>query len=76
MYGMHVHEAVIESCEPESGCTVHHVTDVYDEGAIILQERCPVLPEDTAETLAQRVLELEKIAYPEAILKVIRGQTP
>lgn len=72
MYGHRVHEAVIAAKEPESGCTVHWVTPVYDEGGIILQARCPVLPDDTHETLAARVLKLEHVAYPEALAKVIR----
>lgn len=73
MYGIRVHEAVIAAEETESGCTVHHVTAHYDEGNVILQKRCPVLPDDTAETLSARVLRLEHEAYPEAIEKVLRA---
>jgi len=71
MYGKHVHEAVLAAGESESGCTVHIVTDVYDEGQILLQERCTVLPGDKAELLAARVLELELVAYPRALKMVI-----
>ena len=67
MYGVHVHAAVLDGDETESGCTVHYVTEKYDEGEIVLQLRCPVLPDDTPETLAKRVLELEHQAYPEAL---------
>jgi formyltetrahydrofolate-dependent phosphoribosylglycinamide formyltransferase len=67
MYGMHVHEAVIAAGETESGCSVHFVTERYDEGAVLHQKRCPVLPDDTPETLAHRVLDLEHTAYVEAI---------
>lgn len=67
MYGMHVHVAVIAARETESGCTVHYVTERYDEGAIVLQARCPVLPDDSPETLASRVLELEHKTYVAAI---------
>ena len=67
MYGIHVHEAVIKNKEKISGCTVHLVNDRYDEGEIINQLTCPVEPDDTAESLAHRVLELEHKAYPEAI---------
>lgn len=67
MYGIRVHEAVLAAGETESGCTVHLVSEHYDEGAIVLQKRCPVLPDDTAETLASRVLELEHETYPEAL---------
>jgi len=71
MYGRHVHEAVLASGETESGCTVHKVTEVYDEGPIIVQLRCPVEPGDTPDTLAARVLALETKAYPEAVKSLI-----
>lgn len=70
MYGMHVHEAVLAAGETESGATVHWVTEEYDEGAPLVQLRCPVRPDDTPETLAARVLEKEHEAYAEAIRKV------
>jgi formyltetrahydrofolate-dependent phosphoribosylglycinamide formyltransferase len=70
MYGIHVHEAVIAAGETESGCSVHFVTKEYDEGAVIRQERCPVLPEDTAEDLAARVLVLEHRTYFAALKEV------
>lgn len=73
MFGHHVHEAVVAAKEAESGCTVHHVNEVYDQGGIILQKKCPVLPEDTPTTLAARVLELEHQAYPEAIQMVAQA---
>ena len=72
MYGRRVHEAVLAAGETESGCTVHRVTSVYDEGEIVLQKRCAVEPDDTPETLAARVLKLEHEAYPEAVAKVLR----
>lgn len=71
MYGHHVHEAVLAAGEPESGATVHLVTERYDEGAILVQERCPVEPGDTAETLAARVLACEHRIYPEAVNLVV-----
>jgi phosphoribosylglycinamide formyltransferase-1 len=74
MFGMHVHRAVLANDESESGCTVHFVTPVYDEGEIVLQMKCRVLAGDSAEDLSLRVLELEKWAYPEAIKKVINGK--
>jgi formyltetrahydrofolate-dependent phosphoribosylglycinamide formyltransferase len=67
MYGMHVHEAVIKAGETESGCTVHYVNERYDEGKILLQKKCPVLPDDTPESLAARILPLEHECYVEAI---------
>ena len=66
MYGIHVHEAVLSSGDRETGCTVHFVTENYDEGPPILQLRCPVEADDTPETLALRVLRLEHLAYSEA----------
>jgi phosphoribosylglycinamide formyltransferase-1 len=67
MYGIRVHEAVLAAGEKESGCSVHFVTEEYDEGEVLLQKRCAVLPDDTPETLADRVLDLEHTAYPEAL---------
>lgn len=73
MYGRHVHEAVVAAGVPESGCTVHLVTEVYDEGEIVWQERVPVYPSDTPQEVAARVLEKEKVAYPAALRKVIHA---
>jgi formyltetrahydrofolate-dependent phosphoribosylglycinamide formyltransferase len=67
MYGHHVHQAVLDYGAKVSGCTVHFVDNEYDQGPIILQRAAPVLEDDTAEVLATRVFEEEKIAYPEAI---------
>jgi phosphoribosylglycinamide formyltransferase-1 len=66
-YGMKVHEAVLAHGCKVSGCTVHFVDDRYDSGPIILQRACPVAEDDTPQTLAARVFEQEKIAYPRAI---------
>lgn len=71
MYGLRVHEAVLAAGERESGCTVHFVSERYDEGDIVLQKRCPVRPDDTPESLADRVLKLEHTAYAEALNKLI-----
>lgn len=73
MYGLHVHRAVLAAGEKESGCTVHRVGTVYDEGEIVKQARCPVLPDDTPESLAARVLALEHRVYPEAVREVLNG---
>lgn len=67
MYGQHVHEAVIASGARESGCTVHFVDDRYDHGETIVQRKVPVLPNDSAESLAKRIAVEEHIAFPEAI---------
>jgi len=71
MYGRHVHEAVLQKQERESGCTVHFVTENYDEGEIVLQLKCEVLPGDTPESLGSRVLSLEHKAYPQALKQLI-----
>lgn len=69
MYGMFVHEAVIAAGETESGATVHFVDAEYDRGPIFLQRKVPVLPDDTPETLRERVLNVEHELLPEAIAK-------
>ncbi|MFM9872856.1 MAG: phosphoribosylglycinamide formyltransferase [Fimbriimonadaceae bacterium] len=74
MYGRYVHEAVIASNDEQSGCTVHYVSERYDEGHIILQRTCAVLKTDTPETLAARVLEQEHLAYPEAIFNLLTAK--
>jgi phosphoribosylglycinamide formyltransferase-1 len=74
MYGHHVHEAVLAAGCKVSGCTVHLVTNNYDEGPIIIQKCVPVLEGDTPDTLAARVFEQELIAYPEAISLFARGR--
>jgi len=73
MHGERVHAAVLAAGERESGCTVHFCDARYDTGDVILQLRCPVMPDDTPETLAARVFELEKIAYPRALRRLISG---
>ena len=73
MFGLKVHAAVLAAGETESGCTVHFCDHEFDTGPIILRRRCPVLPSDTPESLAARVFEAEKIAYPEALRRVIEG---
>lgn len=67
MYGHHVHEAVLAAGDSESGCSIHLVSEAYDEGPVVFQMRCPVLPGDTPDSLADRVLDLEHIAYPMAL---------
>jgi phosphoribosylglycinamide formyltransferase-1 len=72
MYGMHVHQAVLEAGDSVTGATVHYVDENYDEGRIIAQREVPVLPEDTAETLAARVLAVEHKLYPDALETIAR----
>lgn len=65
--GLHTHERAIEAGVRISGCTVHYVRPEMDDGPIIIQAAAPVLPHDTPETLAARILELEHKIYPEAV---------
>jgi formyltetrahydrofolate-dependent phosphoribosylglycinamide formyltransferase len=74
MFGHHVHQAVLDHGCKISGCTVHFLDNTYDTGPIIIQRTCPVLEDDTADTLAARVFEQEMIAYPEAIRLFAQGR--
>jgi phosphoribosylglycinamide formyltransferase-1 len=73
MYGHHVHAAVVAAKEAESGITIHYVNERFDEGEAILQARCPVLPEDSADQVAARVLELEHKHFAPTIEKLLNG---
>jgi len=66
-YGMHVHEAVIKAKEEYSGATVHFVNNEYDQGSIIIQKKIKVIKSESATDLAERVLKIEHLIYPEAI---------
>lgn len=70
-YGLNVHRAVIENNESVSGCTVHFVNEVYDSGAIISRATTEVAEDDTPETLAKRVLQLEHKLLPDTIKKLL-----
>ena len=72
MYGSNVHRAVLAAGEPVSGATVHYINENYDEGRIIAQREVPVLPDDTPESLAARVLAVEHVLYPDALEQVAR----
>jgi phosphoribosylglycinamide formyltransferase 1 len=71
MYGMHVHQAVIENKEPKSGITIHYVNERYDEGAIIFQAETPVFGNDTPESLAERIHKLEYEFFPQIVEKIV-----
>ncbi len=71
MYGMAVHKAVIEAGEAESGITIHLIDEVYDRGKILMQAKCPVLPGDTPDSLAERIHNLEYEHFPAAIERLI-----
>ena len=76
MYGHRVHEAVLASGARESGATVHLVDEVYDHGRILAQARVPVLPDDTPQRLAARVLEAEHRLLPAVVLAAAEAGQP
>ena len=73
MYGHHVHEAVKAANETETGITIHFANEHYDEGDIIFQARCTILPEDSSTDIARKVLMLEHRHFPKVIEQVICG---
>ena len=74
MYGMHVHKAVVESGEQNSGITIHYVDGAYDQGQIIQQFSVAVLKEDTPELLFDKVRLLEKSHFTKTVAEVILNQ--
>lgn len=76
MYGHRVHDAVLASGARESGATVHLVDEVYDRGAILAQGRVPVLPDDTPDRLAARVLQVEHRLLPAVVLAAAAAGRP
>jgi len=76
MYGRRVHQAVLDSGEAETGATVHLVTEEYDQGPVLGQATVPVLPGDTAEELAARVLAAEHRLLPAAVLAAAKAGRP
>jgi phosphoribosylglycinamide formyltransferase-1 len=71
MYGMHVHKAVKENNEEETGITIHYVNENYDEGAVIFQAKTALNSQDTAETIAEKIHLLEQRYFPKVIEEVI-----
>ena len=74
--GLHTHERAIAAGDAEAGCTVHLVTEGVDEGPILGQARAPILPGDTADTLAARVLAEEHKLYPRCLADLARTLHP
>jgi phosphoribosylglycinamide formyltransferase-1 len=71
MYGMHIHEAIVNNNEKETGITIHYVNENYDEGAIIFQAKCDVNPSDTAEDVANKIHKLEMKHFPEVVESIL-----
>ena len=65
--GLHTHEQALEAGVAEHGATVHFVTEALDHGPMVIQASVPVLPGDTPDTLAKRVLKQEHVIYPRAV---------
>ncbi|MDD4287795.1 MAG: phosphoribosylglycinamide formyltransferase [Candidatus Peribacteraceae bacterium] len=74
MYGHHVHDAVLAAKEKESGVSIHLMDEGVDTGRVLLQKTCPVLPDDTPESLQKRVQELEKEWYPKVLQMIESGE--
>ena len=72
MYGMHIHRAIVENEEEETGITIHYVSDDYDEGEIIFQEAIEVDFEDSPEDVQYKVQQMEHKHYPEVIEYLLR----
>ncbi|MBC5588481.1 MULTISPECIES: phosphoribosylglycinamide formyltransferase [Bacteroides] len=74
MYGNRVHEAVVAAGEKKSGITIHYINERYDEGNIVFQAVCPVLPTDSPEDVAKKVHALEYEHFPRVIERVLCGE--
>jgi phosphoribosylglycinamide formyltransferase 1 len=76
MYGLAVHKAVLAAGEKYTGVTIHVVDEEYDHGRILAQCKVAISPEDTADTLAQRVLETEHTFLVDTLSRIIAGEIP
>ena len=74
MYGINIHNAVIEKKEVKSGITIHYVNENYDEGEILFQKSININKGETAQELSKRILALEHEYYPKIIYKTIKGE--
>lgn len=74
MYGIHVHRAVSQAGESETGITVHFVNKEYDKGRIISQIRCPVIPNESPNVIAAKVLKVEHLYYPQIIDQLLENK--
>lgn len=72
MYGQHVHQAVINAKEKESGITIHYVNQNYDEGATIFQAKCIIEPSETSDDLTQKIHTLEQAHFPKILEQLLR----
>jgi phosphoribosylglycinamide formyltransferase-1 len=75
MYGMHVHQAIIQKQEKESGISIHYVNENYDEGEIIFQAKTDISEEDTPESLAEKIHKLEYKHFPEILQQLLQKKS-
>jgi len=75
MYGMHVHRAVVENKDAETGITIHYVNDNYDEGNIIFQKSVSLTGDETPEEVAEKIHELEQTHFPIIIEKILNQKS-
>jgi phosphoribosylglycinamide formyltransferase-1 len=73
MYGNRVHQAVLNAKETISGASIHFINEVYDDGPVIAQQEVPVYPNDTVDTLRQRVQAIEPLLYIKSIAKILEA---
>ena len=71
MYGMHIHRAIVNNKEKETGISIHYVNENYDEGGIIFQQNIPLTEDDTPERVAEKIHELEQKHFPEIIQTIL-----
>ena len=71
MYGDRVHQAVVAAGDKESGITIHYINEHYDEGGVIFQATCPVLPTDSPDDVAAKVHQLEYLHFPVVIEELL-----
>ena len=71
MYGMHIHRAIVNNKEKETGISIHYVNEHYDEGGIIFQKNVALTDDDTPETVAEKIHELEQKYFPEIISRLL-----
>jgi len=75
MYGMHIHRAIVNNKEKETGISIHYVNEHYDEGGIIFQKNVALTEEDTPETVAEKIHALEQKYFPEIIQTILEDST-
>ena len=73
MYGRHVHQAVKDNGDTETGATIHLVNEEYDEGQILAQKTVAVSPDDTVDDIENKVKEIEPMLYIDTVRKILKG---